>query len=113
MVFVLGPEHAVRDRAVLDAGGRPGTTRAVLVDYGKDVGFAFALGCRAAGDRLGLDDTSCLIFFDAGSGVRHAKPPVMVCYEFSFLPSQLKLSITAEMRYWASFRNADLSSTSD
>ena len=78
MVFVLGPEHAVRDRAVLDAGGRPGTTRAVLVDYGKDVGFAFALGCRAAGDRLGLDDTSCLILFYGWSGVRQAKPPEML-----------------------------------
>ena len=34
VVFVWNPEHAVFDRAVFDAGGRPGTTRTTFGDDG-------------------------------------------------------------------------------
>ena len=75
MVLVRGPKHAISNRAVLDASRGSRAPRAGLIDDGKNVGFAFALGRRAAGNRRVLDDSSCLIFLDAGSGIRHANPP--------------------------------------
>src|SRR5580704_1529086 len=52
IVLVGDPEHAVFDRAVLDAGGRAGAAGAAFGDDGKLFGFFLARGGDALGARL-------------------------------------------------------------
>ena len=75
MIEVRRPIHAFRNRAVLDACRRPGTPGAALIDYGKNVRLALTLSRRARGNRLVLDDRSCLKLFNTRSAIRHENPP--------------------------------------
>ena len=77
MVLVRRPIHAISDWAVFDASRRPRASRAGLVDDGKDVRLALALVGLSRGDRRILDDSSFLIFLNAGSGIRQFNPPRM------------------------------------
>ena len=55
VVVVGNPEHAVFDRAVLDAGGRAGASGAALGDDGELFGLFLAHGGEALGARLLLE----------------------------------------------------------
>ena len=77
VVFVRRPIHAIRNRAVLDACGRSGTSGTAFINDGKNVGFALPLGRRAGGYGRVLDDSSSLKFLDARSGIGHVEPPRM------------------------------------
>ena len=77
VVFVRRPIHAIRNRTVLDAGGRTGASRAAFIDHRKNVGFAFPLRRRARGYGRLLDDYPRLKFLDARSRIRHVEPPIV------------------------------------
>jgi hypothetical protein len=65
---------------------------AAFIDDSENVRLALPLRRRAGGNRLVLDDSSCLVFLDTGSGIRHFKPPIGGFY-FVFLLRENELSI--------------------